>query len=227
MPNHVYNSMTVIGTPEALKAFKEKARHEDREFSYWNFVTPPQEAIDSGEYEGRRGYEDGKPIGRTPNNWYEFNIREWGTKWDAYEVETDFSRDLSDYSLTASWTSAWGEPRPIFEAITRQHPALVFLFHWQEEQGWGGEANGELGQFSITEEWSIPSSHHESRKRDITCICQWEENSWDLYWDCPDYAPKPEPKLTKKQKEAIKAMADAVTLVTISMDRDSGKLVIK
>ena len=97
MPNHVYNSMSVTGLPEDIKSFEEKARlikpenpegaNEIAKFSYWNFVTPPQEAIDSGEYWATNGFIAGKESGKTPNNWYNFNNREWGTKWDAYDVE--------------------------------------------------------------------------------------------------------------------------------------------
>lgn len=231
MPNHVYNTMTVEGTPEAIKAFREKARHEDKEFSYWNFITPPQEAIDSGEYEGTRGYENGQPIGRTPNNRYEFNIREWGTKWDAYEVDTNFVYDDPETTFFVQWASAWGEPRPVFEAMTKQHPELSFEFSWEEEQGWGGEAKGRTGHFTVEEEWDIPDSHAEYAKRGRVsqCLCNeyYEIDPWDFYKDCPDYKPKPEPKLTKKQREAILAMAEAVKVIEISMDRESGKLVIK
>lgn len=211
MPNHVYNTMTVTGTPEAIKAFKEKARHEDREFSYWNFITPPQEAIDSGEYEGTHGWEGGESKGNTPNNWYNFNRREWGTKWDAYEVCTDFV--LEDSEFQVQWVSAWGEPMPVFVAMVEQHPELEFDFSWQEEQGWGGEAIGAGGDFSIGDEWEIPNSHEDCALRGTTCACEWADEPTDFYPDCPDYvAPSPEmvEEGKKQEEEMLSKMREAI-----------------
>lgn len=95
MPNWVYNRVTITGDQEKLDAFVAKATAihpeafdeatgkvvytENPEFSFWNFVAPPQEAIDSGEYFGTHGYADGKATGDTPNNWYNFQCDKWGT----------------------------------------------------------------------------------------------------------------------------------------------------
>ena len=65
MPNWVYNSITITGSKTELKRFKEQAskahpdtwdteKNEivmatDDVISFWNFLPPPQEAIESGE----------------------------------------------------------------------------------------------------------------------------------------------------------------------------------
>ena len=110
MPNHVFNTLKVTGPLEALNAFKEKAQHDDDKFSYWNFKTPPQESIDSGEYHGTHGFVKGEEVGQTPNNWYNFNTREWGTKWDAYDVYVEASAPKAFY---AQFSSAWSPPLPV------------------------------------------------------------------------------------------------------------------
>lgn len=182
MANHVYNQMTVTGTPEALEAFRAKARHGDREFSYWNFVTPPQEALDSGEYDSDHTF-DGK-TGR--NNWYSFNTREWGTKWDVYDLQPDLI-GVEDHNWTISWSSAWSHPLPVLEAMVEQHPELEFEFYWEEEQGWGGEAVGSGGWFSIAKEWDIPNSHADYVALDWEdrCYCESEQDPEFMYDDCP------------------------------------------
>lgn len=184
MPNHVYNTMSVTGSREALKAFAEKAKHEDREFSYWNFVTPPQEALDSGEYWETNGFIKGERKGDTPNNWYNFNNREWGTKWDTYDV---YAENRGDNEWQVSFTSAWSPPMPVFEAMVGQHPDLEFSFSWEEEQGWGGEATGTRGDFYVDREWDIPDSHadHVERDRLDSCLCAYYDDPKEWYRDCP------------------------------------------
>lgn len=183
MPNHVFNTLTVIGTPEAINAFKEKAGHGDREFSYWNFVTPPQEALDSGEYWATHGFVGGEKSGYTPNNWYNFNVREWGTKWDTYDLHVE----SAPKSFYATFTSAWSPPTQVFEAMSEQHPELTFDFSWEEEQGWGGEAFGNEGSFSITKEWDIPNSHADyvALDREGSCNCYSERDREYWFDDCP------------------------------------------
>ena len=188
MPNHVYNNILVSGTPEQIQAFKEKAQSGDREFSYWNFVTPPQEAIDSGEYWQTNGWQDGERKGNTPNNWYNFNNREWGTKWDTYDIQdTYIPKEQKDTLVGWAFCSAWSPPLPVFEAIAEQFPELEFDFDWEEEQGWGGEAIGAGGMFSITREWDIPESHEDyvNLDREESCNCALEEDSEYWYDDCP------------------------------------------
>lgn len=184
MPNHVYNTVTITAkTKEDLDAFLRKASAQEREFSYWNFITPPAEALASGEYWATRGWVAGQESGNTPNNWYNFNTREWGTKWDVYDLE--FTRD-NDLHARAAFCSAWSPPTPVFEAIAEQHEELDFSFYWEEEQGWGGEAYGTEGQFVIEKEWDIPDSHADyvALDREDSCNCNQDDRE---YWfkDCP------------------------------------------
>lgn len=182
MPNHVFNTMTVVGDAEHIKAFAEKAKHEDREFSYWNFVTPPQEALDSGEYWATNGFVNGERSGDTRNNWYHFNVREWGTKWDTYDLEVT----SAPRAFYAQFSSAWSPPLPVFEAMAEQHPELDFSFYWEEEQGWGGEGFASDGHFSVSNEWDIPESHADYVALGKECYCECNPDDRE-YWfkDCP------------------------------------------
>jgi hypothetical protein len=183
MPNHVYNTVTITAkTKEDLDAFLRKASAQEREFSYWNFITPPAEALASGEYWATRGWVAGKETGHTPNNWYEFNTREWGTKWDTYDLHVE----SAPKSFYATFSSAWSPPEPVFQAMTEQHPELTFSFSWEEEQGWGGEATGEGGEYSIDKEWDIPDSHADyvALDREDSCNCNQDDREY-WYKDCP------------------------------------------
>lgn len=200
MPNWVYNDINISGTDEDLKKFLEKATAvhpegvsgetgewqmtKEPEFSFWNFIAPPKEAIESGEYFGTHGYSDGKSVGHTPNNWYEWNNREWNTKWDACDTYTG---EVENGSLGISFNTAWSIPEPVFLAMVEQHPELSFAFRSVEEQGWGAEYEGEDGVLGLTAEWDIPNSHQEYLNLGDPdgCRCAWEEDPEDWYDDCP------------------------------------------
>lgn len=188
MANYVFNSMTVTGKPEHIQAFKEKARYDEREFSYWNFVTPPAEALASGEYWATRGFVNGEETGFTPNNWYEFNVREWGTKWDSIDVDPIWVKEEGRDTLIGwNWQSPWAPPVPVFQAMVAQHPDLEFDISWEEEQGWGGRAVGINGQFTIIKEWDIPESHEDyvNLEWEDRCYCQSEDDQEYWFDDCP------------------------------------------
>jgi len=78
--------------------------------------------------------------------WYDFNVREWGTKWDVAvrdgedypETELHTEDDWST-SLTYRFNTAWSPPVPAIEKLSTQYPNLEFTLSYEEETGWGGE----------------------------------------------------------------------------------------
>jgi len=202
MPNWVSNNLTIYGSAEDIADFKEKASQakttvwegkealDEAVLSFMNFIAPPQEAIASGEYYGTHGWKDGKEVGRTPNNWYEFNSREWGTKWDASDEELT---EESETSLTYNFQTAWAPPTPVFQAMAEQHKGLTFYIECIEEQGWGVAYEGKDGELMTTDEWDIPETHAESIHRKNSCYCEWADPITDrehFFSDCPQLDPE-------------------------------------
>jgi hypothetical protein len=202
MPNWVENTMTITGSAEDIADFKAKASQpkttlwegkeeiDEAVLSFMNFIAPPQEALASGEYYGTHGWSEGKEVGRTPNNWYEFNNREWGTKWDASDEELT---NESENELSYYFQTAWAPPAPVFQAMAEQHPNLVFEIHCVEEQGWGVDYEGKDGVFIITDEWDIPDTHEASIHRKNSCRCEWADPIDDresFFSDCPKLDPE-------------------------------------
>lgn len=67
-------------------------------------------------------------------NWYEFHLKYWGTKWDAYDGYTK----IGATQLTFVFSTAWSIPDKIYEK----------LFTWCDEQGYDVEvryADEDLG----------------------------------------------------------------------------------
>jgi hypothetical protein len=189
MPNWVSNSVRVTGSKEDLQRFAEQAG-EEREggnkehLSFWNFVRPEEEILE--EYFGneRQDLSLEERLQYKTNHWYDWNIRNWGCKWDASQV---YFENWSDNELAYDFETPWSFPYEAIRAMVGQYPTLTFSVRFLEEQGWGGEALGMNGEFGYTDEWDIPDTHEERMEHIGYCHCE-EANEYDieyLYDDCP------------------------------------------
>lgn len=81
------------------------------------------------------------------DNWYDWAIKNWGTKWGCYDNEYDDS--------TYRFTSAWG---PVDESIIDMFVKDIptFDYYYEEEQGWGAEYEVVDGELINTLEWETP-----------------------------------------------------------------------
>lgn len=76
------------------------------------------------------------------DNWYDWCIENWGTKWGAYEYEVFPSRE--NYF---TFQTAWSTPDPIFEKIGELYPNLKFDIDVCEEgAGYSGNINIRNGE---------------------------------------------------------------------------------
>lgn len=76
-------------------------------------------------------------------SWYEWCLANWGTKWDAYEVEVN--RDVGLVRL--EFLTAWSPPIAWVEFASDKYVDLTFEDRWIEEGGMRGHfrcENGEL-----------------------------------------------------------------------------------
>lgn len=93
--------------------------------------------------------EDGTETVRAPNdeekaefkrigqdNWYEWAIAKWGTKWDASYTEVA-ELDPEEGKLRLSFSTAGGPPEPVIDAITSRWPGLIVTGTWHVEGGRG------------------------------------------------------------------------------------------
>jgi hypothetical protein len=205
MPNWVSNSVRVTGDRKELQRFAEQAgkpyRQKRMEFgdegmewvwaddevvshlSFWNFVRPDDSIID--EYWGEQPQLPiEEALQNKTNHWYDWNIRNWGVKWDANDV---YFEDWGGNELAYDFETPWGVPTGAYDAMASQYPTLNFSIRFVEEQGWGGEIEGYSGTTYIVKEWDIPETHEERMEYIGYCHCE-EANEEDLdylYDDCP------------------------------------------
>jgi hypothetical protein len=65
-------------------------------------------------------------------DWYEWARRHWGTKWNAYDTSIVAE---SDTAIEFTFNTAWSFPTPVFDALAKAFPSLVFEC-WAFEEGW-------------------------------------------------------------------------------------------
>lgn len=165
-------------------------------FSFWNVIAP----TDLDTYFGQHTFEpvpEGTDIlakirndFATKSDWYNWNVRNWGTKWDiAVEDNEKFAEtELEDNgdSLLYRFSTAWSPVFEVFDVLSSQYPTLDFDYEYEEEQGWGGNAVYHNGEMITHSQYDIPSSHADYVERNRECSCE-VEGDYPQFWyeDCP------------------------------------------
>ena len=155
MPNWCWNNLEVTGDEIQLREFVEKSTdkklmHEDQEFTFQGTYPMPEEfkEIKTGAYTDENGEShrrwreiDGKSIPVSDkemkqfkkkygsDNWYDWSLNNWGTKWDACEPEI-LNNDINFFSV--SFETAWGPPTEWIDNIMQDFPDLCFQLEYEE-----------------------------------------------------------------------------------------------
>jgi len=126
MPNHISNVVTISGEKsELLKLMdlvESKSETEEKTpFSFESIIPIPEEEKD----------------------WYNWNIANWGTKWDAYEV-SKWICDWEKKSMTISFQTAWSTPFPVLQKLSSLMPNVGICCEFADE-----DMGYNLGSYSI------------------------------------------------------------------------------
>jgi hypothetical protein len=208
MPNWVYNSLAI----EAVEADPEQitklvsqlnqpfTRQHDQWnpatqqmelsdttytnpiFAFWNIVAPTN--IEAYNKQADFSLPMEEQLKFKGENWYDWNVTNWGTKWDvAVSDNTEYpetSMEQTDKSVIYSFNTAWSPPLPAIMTLSEQYPDLVFHLFYQEETGWGGETQIMGGAV-------IRDDSYESQCRDcdaIDCMEYCENDCGEICSEC-------------------------------------------
>lgn len=61
------------------------------------------------------------------DNWYNWSIANWGTKW-----QPDVCVDFGDTWASANFDTAWSPPEPIYNKLVELFPDLDIMWHYNE-----------------------------------------------------------------------------------------------
>ena len=159
---------------------------------FWNFLSP----LDTDSY------FDGDTMSKasttenvmatiaqemaTGMDWYHWNARNWGTKWDIVlerdEIPELDQRNDGDWYFNWNFQTAWSPAEGAYRAMAKRFPNLEFNYEITEESNaYAGilvYKNGEL----ITEQWVDSPTHADFEELDIPC----EECGWADSGNCLD-----------------------------------------
>ena len=143
MPNWCYNRINVYGDSDTVDQVKEIhdifENHKDpfnQIFPIPDFKTIPNEKGELPILEQIKN-PDGSilcetynfPDGKNDDRWYHWCIANWGTKWDAYELDIEY---LDDEQLELTFSTAWSPPEGIVEKLKEKYPELNFSCFYDE-----------------------------------------------------------------------------------------------
>ncbi len=126
MPNHITTRIKITGDPEAVKRVLNKIKNDEFGMGTIDFekIIPMPKNI----FKGNLGVRERELYGN--NNWYDWSVANWGTKWNAYgfDPNTDYSKEKELRFLTA-----WSAPHPVIEKLAEMFPSVKFEHEWADE----------------------------------------------------------------------------------------------
>lgn len=164
--------------------------------SFWNIKRPDDAVLD--EYFAKQPivkselalndpnwWADIEAKRKISNHWYDWNITNWGCKWDANyaEIVEEQDHNAEEKFILYKFDTAWAPPAYAIEALAQQYPELYIELEYEEEQGWGGSIAWKNNEIIDQTEYDIPSCHQDYVDRDRDCICVEGDPAW-AYEDC-------------------------------------------
>ena len=117
MPNHITSIVRIKDERDledydkqeaGFKKFADKFRTKESDFDF-NAVVPMPANI----FRGDLGEKERKEHGA--NNWYDWAVANWGTKWNSYDVV--YIEEAKYIEMLVKFETAWAPPIPVLEAI--------------------------------------------------------------------------------------------------------------
>ncbi len=137
MPNHCFNKISIsVGDADSqslqvlIESLKSEENHTDFDFDAILPMPPELEDVGWSEAEemndiikARYKKEHGS------DNWYDWRVNNWGTKWNSYSCEIEEEDD--DY-VVYTFDTAWGPPTGVIEALREQCPDFSISAFYDE-----------------------------------------------------------------------------------------------
>lgn len=123
MPNWVKNKVEVTGKENDLIQFRKTHFNKEDEFDFNTIVQMPDNI-----FKGNLGMEEREKYGK--DNWYDWSIANWGTKWNASET---IAYQVKPDSFEFDFDTAWCCPEQIYEKLAQMYPNLHINVEFADE----------------------------------------------------------------------------------------------
>ena len=198
MPNWCMNTVEFEGTPEQIKQVKDAIQKD----ALFGTLCPMPESVFRGDLgqEERKDCED-KGI----DNWYDWSVSNWGTKWEASDLHMDDEGQYDDCAhVTVSFSTAWSPPVNFYETLyenmnydcddlgdpqfkiraTYYEPGCDFIGIWENGDDRCYTASSEDDDFFENDEdgqwldghYNILEQREEDRAEELEEVQEWYED---------------------------------------------------
>lgn len=117
MPNYCDNYLTIDGNPDTRKKILALLKSEENCFDFEKVIPMPENI-----YRGAVGQKEKEIYGE--NNWYDWSIKNWGTKWNSVDAEIEYN--------VISFYTAWSPCDPVIAALAEKFPSMRFTYTFTE-----------------------------------------------------------------------------------------------
>lgn len=124
------NRVEVYGDKDQVKELKEFVDGETN-FDFKKIVPIPKELIDTTAPTPEPDSFESRRLRKLhgADNWYDWSINNWGTKWNSYHDEVDYD---GEKSLVYKFDTAWSPPEPVIDALRKKFPDLGITAFFDE-----------------------------------------------------------------------------------------------
>ena len=209
MPNWCQNTIVVSGEAAEISAFNDWL--DDGKALLSKIKPTPQTLVETvagfiGDPDEQKKLEERcaanvKEFGY--KNWYDWNIGNWGTKWDV-DAEIDEASSISE-QVILSFESAWSPPQKAIALMAEKFPKLTIRHSYLEEGmcfvGYdlytdGGVAEEVYNGDSQSEEWKQLAA---------------DEFGWEPWPDEDEMEENEEGKATETPKTVVGEVLDIIS----------------
>lgn len=146
MPNYAHAGFNVTGDPNELQRFAQMMIRPAAEVGMIARIEPPSppEAGATGPEKLTLDFNGiiPSPPADTLMDWEGWAVENWGTKWNARDVDVR----VDPHNIWFQFSTAWAFPTPVFEALAAEFPTLVFAgsaYFDNDDLEFTGEFNGD------------------------------------------------------------------------------------
>ena len=202
MPNWVFNTLTIQGPKEQVDSIKDRLntpyvkkhdqwnmetqqmeikeyQYSNPVFAFHNIYNHIEDGVTEEQYLAQPPRQLDVALAFSTNDWYSWNVRNWGTKWDVSVGDDNKYPDTEllehtsegeDQWLVYRFNTAWSPPAPAMEKLSALVPNCVLTLEFEEETGWGGEYEFVKGE--LTAESSYENKCRDCDEEDTLEYCE-------------------------------------------------------
>ena len=156
MPNHVITRIQFFGDKENITAFLDRIKGNNDAIDFEKIIPMPKNI-----FRGVLGQKERELYGG--NNWYDWSISHWGTKWNAYD------EGKNEQEMIICFCMAWSAPFPIYERLSEMCiiEGISFSGSWSNEDWSADSGTFESDQCGISIYYDETEEEHLERYADL------------------------------------------------------------